>query len=269
MKPKISKQEFEKAFDSLLKSYPVQAHSSVQKDRSKYYEELLAIEAVLANNNSDIASLNVLDVGGGSGNLCVLVKTILGCNVSMVDRLDEFDDEHERVMGNRQDVIDRLQEANIKFIDADPFVDIYCETEKFDMILNFDVIEHLPHGVPGFIEKMYQLLKSGGSLILSTPNQVHLKNRVSALLGKNTWEDFDYYITTEQFFGHVRELTCKELEFLLCKYQNYEVTGRTHQLNRYGKTFSGFRIIKPILKYVIDRNARLSYQLFGVVKKCN
>lgn len=269
MKSKIRLEEFEVAFDNLLNSYPVQAHSSVEKDKSKYYEELLAIEAVLVNSDFDINSLRILDVGGGSGNLCILLKHLLGCNVSMVDRLDEFDDEHERVMGNRQAVINRLQEANINFLNADPFIDIYFADEKFDIILNFDVIEHLPHGVPGFISKMYQLLKYEGALIVSTPNQVHIKNRLNALLGRNTWEDFEYYITTDHFFGHIRELTYKELEFLLSKYKNYKITGRTHQLNRHGKTLRKFSILKPILRYFIDGNSSLSYQLFGVVRKCD
>lgn len=269
MKPKIRLEEFEVAFDSLIKSYPPQAYSSVKKDKSKYYEELMAIESVLVNSDFDINSLSVLDVGGGSGNLCILLKHLLGCNVSMVDRLDEFDDEHERVMGNRQDVMNRLHAANIKFLNADPFMDTYFEDEKFDIILNFDVIEHLPHGVPGFISKMYHLLKHEGALIVSTPNQVHIKNRLNALLGRNTWEDFEYYITTDYFFGHIRELTYKELEFLLSKYKNYKITGRTHQLNRYGKALCELSILKPIFKYCIDGNAKLSYQLFGVVRKCD
>ena len=65
MKPKIRLEEFEVAFDSLIKSYPAQAYSSVKKDKSKYYEELMAIESVLVNSDFDINSLSVLDVGGG------------------------------------------------------------------------------------------------------------------------------------------------------------------------------------------------------------
>ena len=269
MKHKLSFQEFEAAFDRLLQSYPERAHSSVQKDKSKYYEELLLLKAALSNSDLDTNSLHILDVGGGSGNLCVLIKQLLSCEVSMVDRLDEFADEHERVMGNGQDVINRMRAADINFLNVDPFIGNYFENQRFDVILNFDVIEHLPHGVPGFIEKMYALLNHQGVLIISTPNQVHIKNRFKSLLGQNTWEDFDYYVTTDCFFGHIRELTYKEFGFLLRKYLNYEVKGRTHQLNRYGQTFRRFGRLKSIFKYLIDRNPTLSYQLFGIIRKCD
>jgi 2-polyprenyl-3-methyl-5-hydroxy-6-metoxy-1,4-benzoquinol methylase len=269
MKPKILLQEFEAAFDSLLTSYPVQAHSSIQKDKSKYYEELLALVESLPDKNLGTSSLQILDVGGGAGNLCILIKHLLGCQVSMVDRLDEFADEHERVMGNTQDVVSRLHAAEIQFLNIDPFVNSYFEDQKFDIILNFDVIEHLPHGVPKFIEKMYNLLTPQGILIISTPNQVHLKNRLKCLCGQNTWEDFDYYITTDHFFGHIRELTYSEFDFLLRKYQNYEIKGRTHQLNHYSRYYNLYEKIKPILKFIVDRNPKFSYQLFGFLRKCD
>ena len=262
-------QEFELAFDKLIKSYPEKAHSSVEKDKSKYFEELSVLRTVLIENQLDQKRPRILDVGGGSGNLSVLITHLFSCDMSMVDRMDEFSEEYERVMGNRQDVLERLELSEITFVNSDPFTETYCADQEFDIILNFDVIEHLPHSVPRFIEKMYELLAVNGHLILSTPNQVHLKNRYQSLRGRNTWEDFEYYITTDRFFGHIRELTYIELAYLLKEFPRYKILGRTHQLNRYGKSLKKYKPLKSMMKFLIDNgNPRLAYQFFAVVQKC-
>ncbi len=62
----------------------------------------------------------------------------------------------------------------IKFLVQDmekPFIN-----GKFDIALAFDVIEHLPHPEIG-IKNVYNLLKTGGAVIFSTPNDYpHVSN---------------------------------------------------------------------------------------------
>ena len=75
------------------------------------------------------------------------------------------------------------------------------------------MIEHLLDPGPLF-EFIERSLKPSGILILSTPNQVHLINRVKCLFGLNTWEDFSYWLSSGPFYGHVRELTPHEISLL-------------------------------------------------------
>ena len=48
-------------------------------------------------------------------------------------------------------------------------------------------------------------------IFISTPNQLHLLNRIRALFGINIWENFDYYYNSDTYFGHVREFTSSEM----------------------------------------------------------
>ena len=39
---------------------------------------------------------------------------------------------------------------------------------------------------------MLKSLKVGGNILVGTPNQAHIFNRIKLLMGKNVWEDFEY-----------------------------------------------------------------------------
>ena len=181
----------------------------------------------------------------------------------------EFDDKEKRLMGNSKDIVERLSVKGIKTVKADPLSDNYLQKKKYDIVVSFDVIEHIPSGLKFFLKKMLSKVSPGGYLVISTPNQVHLFNRIKALWGKNTWEDFDYYYTCENFFGHVREFTMKEFAFLFEKLgYRYSIFGSTHQLNKYGKLGSKYSLILSVAKKIIDAKFKsLSYSFFGVMKK--
>ena len=130
--------------------------------------------------------------------------------------MDEFSDEVERVEGNFSSIEDRLNSKGVSFIKRN-FIEHGLESEKdhYDIITCFSVIEHLPFSPRPVIRKMYNYLNEGGYIVVGTPNQVHLVNRIKCLFGINTWEDFDYISNSNEFFGHVREYTSKELKDLV------------------------------------------------------
>jgi 2-polyprenyl-3-methyl-5-hydroxy-6-metoxy-1,4-benzoquinol methylase len=72
-----------------------------------------------------------------------------------------------------------------------PPIDI-LESEAFDFIISFQVIEHI-RSDRLFLEEIYRLLKPGGMAVISTPN-------IKMSLSRNPW--------------HIREYTAKELEEL-------------------------------------------------------
>lgn len=66
----------------------------------------------------------------------------------------------------------------------------------FDYVITFQVIEHIENDHL-FLKEIYRVLKSGGQLIITTPN-------ITKSLTRNPW--------------HIREYTAKQLETLLQKY---------------------------------------------------
>jgi SAM-dependent methyltransferase len=67
--------------------------------------------------------------------------------------------------------------------------------EKFDTIITLEIIEHV-HNINIFLNECNRLLKSGGKLIVSTPNVKYWMNRLWLLFGNDRWFDtggMDYF----------------------------------------------------------------------------
>jgi SAM-dependent methyltransferase len=64
---------------------------------------------------------------------------------------------------------------------ADGNVSFPFKDESFDYVLSREGIEHLEHQA-GFIRECIRVLRAGGSLLLTTPNMMHLNARLSYLL---------------------------------------------------------------------------------------
>ena len=67
---------------------------------------------------------------------------------------------------------------------------------QFDIILFSEVIEHLANPPLEALETFARLLKPGGHLIVSTPNQFYLKSRLRTLFDVLLWRPFDH---TDEF----------------------------------------------------------------------
>jgi 2-polyprenyl-3-methyl-5-hydroxy-6-metoxy-1,4-benzoquinol methylase len=265
----LTHKEFNPAFDRLLETYPSKAISSIVKDKAKYFAELAVAVDVLNGLPGVVSSrFKLLDVGGGSGNFAWLAKDLFDLDVFMVDRQTEFAPELGRVMGDSDGVSQRMSKKEITFTGVDPVSEEFFMDENFDVIVNFDVIEHLSFGVPLFVEKLSKQLTVTGCLVISTPNQVHLVNRIKSLLGYNTWEDYDYYMSCDHFFGHIRELTLSEFRVLLSSTCSHgRVFGRSHQLNRYG-TLGRKKFFPLVVGRLFDSLFPFfSYQLFSISKR--
>lgn len=72
----------------------------------------------------------------------------------------------------------------------------------FDLIIFTEIIEHLLIDPRIYLKKIKKVLKKDGRLLITTPNAVHLKNRVKVLIGKSSSFSLNQY----------RELTKEELE---------------------------------------------------------
>jgi 2-polyprenyl-3-methyl-5-hydroxy-6-metoxy-1,4-benzoquinol methylase len=117
----------------------------------------------------------------------------------------------------------------------------------FDIIIAFEIIEHLPDHVK-FIEECYRVLKKGGLLICSTPNRELFSP------GTKPW-----------YPGHVHEFTPEELKVILDKYfERTELWGickKSPVPQMIGKVINS---PKPFLLRAILRNA-VVYRLLVIL----
>lgn len=144
-----------------------------------------------------------LDVGCGDGTRTILFDEFgrVVCGVDCVDWLKE----------TTKDKIDFRQEDFIKN-------KLSYESESFNIIISFDVIEHLlePRIM---LKETYRILKKDGVFIISTPNRNRLCGFFLLLFGLRK---FPYHpnketIGSDPYSAHVTEYTISSLRTLLKK----------------------------------------------------
>jgi SAM-dependent methyltransferase len=78
-----------------------------------------------------------------------------------------------------------------------------------DLVVCCEVIEHLAFDMETIFRFLGSMLKSGGILIIQTPNGAALKKRISLLFGKNPYPFIQDYEDGQ--YSHLREPTLDEL----------------------------------------------------------
>jgi SAM-dependent methyltransferase len=88
----------------------------------------------------------------------------------------------------------------------------------FDLVTFSEVLEHLPIEHLSFVlTEIARVTKPGGTLIVSSPNQVSLENRILLLRGRSILEmpaEYDYASGT---FGHIRLYTTAEIKGVIVR----------------------------------------------------
>lgn len=125
-----------------------------------------------------------------------------------------FFGKRNKVIGiDLQNVVkEKYRNFNFQIADATslPFQD-----NTFDVIISFDVIEHIENDKKMMTES-YRVLKKGGKIFFGTPNKTRLSHFLLKLIGKRVKYPLDLGESNE--LGkiiHIREYTSKELEKLI------------------------------------------------------
>jgi 2-polyprenyl-3-methyl-5-hydroxy-6-metoxy-1,4-benzoquinol methylase len=136
----------------------------------------------------------ILDFGAGRGNL-----------IKRLQKLDRFSNITAIDMMQRPREID----PSIKWISWDLNEDLNIPAESFDVIVSAEVIEHLEN--PRFVAReWFRLLRPGGFLIFSTPNNESWRSLFTLLLQGH----FVYFGDTS-YPAHITALLRKDIERIL------------------------------------------------------
>ena len=171
---------------------------------------LYMYDALQSLHGGNLKGLSILDIG--CGYYCPDLKIVSQHGASLCVGIDLGKDLSEDVP---RDVVNYIQGdiciSNLPIRDG-----------SFDIAVMDGVIEHLQDPMKA-LAQVHRVLAPGGVLVLVTPNQASLKNRIKLMLGGSIYAPLSQWISTarvqkggrSEFVGHVREYTALEVNTML------------------------------------------------------
>ena len=160
------------------------------------------------------SDVRLLDVGCFNGYISLLFKQLGYC----VTGTDAWGPEDSDSIFNKFDIDFVYSNMN----DLNPFE--HLATDSFDIIIIAQVIEHILNYPLGLIRSLADLMRSGGLMILTTPNPATIMGATRVLKGRSLlWGTRDF-ISEPKIAGneiitkadiHYREYTNAELSYML------------------------------------------------------
>ncbi len=185
------------AVQTLARRYPASLRAEQLADAERiasHVERILRPGATLA------------DLGGGVG-LFAPSCAALGMQTWLVD---DFGDPVSRSV-NLDDIgVHRALGVRVVETPISRWGEAFGD-ESLDVVTCFDSLEHWHHSPRPVFAEAYRALKPGGILLISGPNAVNLRKRLSVPLGRSNWSRFEDWFYPEQFRGHVREPVLADL----------------------------------------------------------
>lgn len=152
----------------------------------------------------------VLDYGAYFGNFSLALREA-GFNVDAVDSFRDYDGCFDRNL-------DLLRSAGVTIHDtADVAYELHgLPASHYDAAICLGVIEHIPHTPRLVLEGIDRVLKSGGVLLIDTPNLAYIFNRRKLAKGGSLFPNFaQQYATQVPFGGHHREYVPDEIRWIV------------------------------------------------------
>ncbi|MCI4344788.1 MAG: class I SAM-dependent methyltransferase [Thermoplasmata archaeon] len=171
--------------------------------QARRYPSILRFLAPLA----PLHGRKVLDLGGGVGSLAVALHAAFGGDY----HLAEVGAPRPRAL----EVEPKFGISAFHTVELGVSAGLAALPTDYDLILLVEVVEHLL-GNPLFLfRELHGHLRPGGRLLITTPNQARLTNRLRLLLGRSIKDPRRYPRNSGEVNGHVIEYTRKELDILL------------------------------------------------------
>ena len=171
-------------------------------------EKVRILRYILENAPANGHAPRVLDIGAQIGAFAIYAAK-LGCRVSALD------------YGSFQEIYGPIAAGHgVDYRECDlaagqlPFAD-----DSFEFVTYTDVIEHHAFSPRRVLREIHRVLVPGGCVILLTPNQASVYNRVLLLAGRSIHGDFDHFFDATAgesvYPGHHHEFTRAELRAAL------------------------------------------------------
>ena len=138
--------------------------------RIKYIRDSAAKHFKIKSNNKPLKNLNILDIGCGGGLLSEPMNKLGAC-VTGIDA--------SKTNINIAKIHSKKNKLKINYICSSP--ENLKINQKFDIILNMEIVEHV-EDVNFFINKSSQFLKKDGLMYVATLNKT-LKSYLFAIIG--------------------------------------------------------------------------------------
>jgi SAM-dependent methyltransferase len=149
-----------------------------------------------------------LEVGSGYGFLLFPMALLLPqIRWSAVDRPG-------RIYEQREEFENTFRQYHCQFAPADVLREPLPFPDSRFLILTFsEVLEHLPPDrLPFVLSELARVLRPGGLLLISSPNQASLENRLQLLRGRSILAMPEPLLSAHDIFGHIRLYTAPEME---------------------------------------------------------
>lgn len=202
-----------------LKNPNPRFHAAFERMVTEYPFDTTYVEGTQRRTNTVAALIRELE-----GNQCTVLSLGAGaCNVEAVlsqlgheiVAVDDLNDDWHKLGENQARIEDFAQSMDIEFVNNHISPSSSLPGNGFDIVMALDVLEHISEPRP-FLNTAVSHLKTGGHLIILTPNVVHLANRFRFLLGQSPSVNVEYmYWNIGPFRSHINEYTIDELQWML------------------------------------------------------
>lgn len=190
----------------------------------------------------------VCDLGGGIGMFSVGCAA-LGMDVWLVD---DFADAVNTAFEDSAFSVHR--KYGVRVVSANVIEErLDFSPSQFDAVTSFESMEHWHSSPRTLFHQVMTWLKPGGRFVLSAPNCVNLRKRLTVPFGYGRWTPFEEWYGPDVFRGHVREPDVRDLRAIASDMglEDVRIIGRNWlgDSSRNGIIAAGARIVDRPLRF--------------------
>jgi 2-polyprenyl-3-methyl-5-hydroxy-6-metoxy-1,4-benzoquinol methylase len=241
--------------EALARRYPAPLIEDQLKHIPRIASHIELVKELVPSENPVIA-----DIGGGLG-LFSPGCAAVGMTVTLVDDFGDLVNKSD--MGTS--ALSLHRELGVTVDSRDVMCDFHLPRNHFDVITCFDSMEHWHASPKTLFHGLIESLRPGGWFVLSGPNCVNLRKRITVPLGFGKWSPMGSWYEEEVFRAHVREPDVDDLRYIAADIglENIKVFGR----NWLGFDRPGMRQFMPAIDAVLRLRPSLCANIYVSGKK--